>query len=55
MAASKNSNNSSSNRHGEAVARRANILASCYVANSFAELTGFHYSTTGADGAQWYS
>ncbi|KAH8820908.1 ornithine decarboxylase antizyme [Xylogone sp. PMI_703] len=51
MSPSRNQNHSStSNRNGEAIARQANILASCYVVDSSARLTGFHYSTTGAGG-----
>ncbi|KAH8685745.1 ornithine decarboxylase antizyme [Tricladium varicosporioides] len=51
MSPSKN-NHSSSNRNGESVGRPANILASAYCVDTSARLTGFHYSTTGAGGAQ---
>jgi hypothetical protein len=52
MAPTKTNNSSSSNnRNGEALVRRANVLASCYVVDSSALLKGFHYSTTGADGS----
>ncbi|KAH8670843.1 ornithine decarboxylase antizyme-domain-containing protein [Xylariales sp. PMI_506] len=49
-------NNSSSNLHssnyGEAVARQANVLASCYVVDPSASLKGYHYCTTVAAGAE---
>lgn len=44
------SNSQSNNCGGEVVARRAVVLASAYVVDRSAMLTGFHYSTTGADG-----
>ncbi|KAG9240421.1 ornithine decarboxylase antizyme [Calycina marina] len=47
MAPSKKQSMSSSNRRGEAV---GNVLASCYVVDTSMNLTGFHYSTTGAGG-----
>ncbi|KAI0972319.1 ornithine decarboxylase antizyme-domain-containing protein [Xylaria arbuscula] len=51
MAPMKNSNSSiSSNCYGEDVARKANVLASCYLVDSAASLKGLHYSTTGAAG-----
>lgn len=50
MAPIKNNMSSSNNRNGEAVGRQANVLASCYVVDTSACLTGFHYSTTGAGG-----
>jgi len=43
----KQSSSSSSNRRGEAV---GNVLASCYAVDCSLNLTGFHYSTTGAGG-----
>ncbi|OBT97250.1 hypothetical protein VE01_04714 [Pseudogymnoascus verrucosus] len=46
------SNSQSNNCSGEVVARRAVVLASAYVVDRTSILTGFHYSTTGADGAQ---
>jgi len=53
MAPSKtNSHSNSSNRNGEV--RQANVLASSYIVDASARLTGFHYSTTGAGGAQWF-
>lgn len=54
MAPSENDSHSTSNCYGEFVGRKANILASAYVVDNSASLTGFHYSTTGAGGAQWY-
>jgi hypothetical protein len=52
MALLQSKNNSqSSNCGGEVVARRAVILASAYVVDRSTMLTGFHYSTTGADGS----
>ena len=50
-----NSNNNLSSHYGEAVARQANVLASCYVVDPSASLKGFHYCTTLAAGAEWYS
>ncbi|KAI0451040.1 ornithine decarboxylase antizyme-domain-containing protein [Xylaria acuta] len=51
MAPMKNSNSSSSsNCYGEDVARKANVLASCYLVDSAASLKGLHYCTTGAAG-----
>jgi hypothetical protein len=48
--------NYSSSNYGEDVARQANILASCYMADSAtASLKGLHYCTTGLTGAEWYS
>ncbi|SPQ20806.1 4941fb3c-8cb1-4cb4-b2de-a474e312d291 [Thermothielavioides terrestris] len=45
--------NSSSSSHGEGVARRADILASCYLVESAtASLKGLHYCTTGLAGAE---
>jgi hypothetical protein len=50
---SKRSSSSSSNRSDRST---ANVRASAYVVNAFsAALQGFHYSTTGAGGAEWYS
>jgi len=35
---------------------QANVKASCYVVDAATVgLTGFHYSSTGAGGAEWYS
>jgi hypothetical protein len=51
-----NNNYSSSNHYGEDVARKADILASCYLVDaSDASLKGLHYCTTGVTGAEWYS
>jgi hypothetical protein len=56
MAPMKNSkNNLHSSSYGEAVVRQANVLASCYVVSPSASLKGFHYCTTLAAGAEWYS
>ena len=49
------SNNNLSSQYGEAVARQANVIASCYVVDPSASLKGFHYCTTLAAGAEWYS
>ncbi len=51
MAPSKNNSHSSSNRNGEFIGRQANVIASAYVVDTSARLTGFHYSTTGAGGS----
>ena len=49
-------NNYNSNQYGEDVARKADILASCYLVDgSTASLKGLHYCTTGVTGAEWYS
>ncbi|KAI1756350.1 ornithine decarboxylase antizyme-domain-containing protein [Xylaria castorea] len=51
MAPMNNSNSSSSsNCYGEDVARKVNVLASCYLVDSAASLKGLHYCTTGAAG-----
>jgi LmbE family N-acetylglucosaminyl deacetylase len=53
-----NNNDSSSNHydHLNMYNATANVKASCYIVNSSsASLQGFHYSTTGAGGAEWYS
>ncbi|ESZ91383.1 ornithine decarboxylase antizyme [Sclerotinia borealis F-4128] len=50
MAPSMKNSNSSSNCGGEVVGNQANVLASCYIVDSSARLSGFHYSTTGAGG-----
>lgn len=50
-----NSNNNFSSNYGEAVARQANVLASCYFVDPSASLKGMHYCTTVAAGAEWYS
>ncbi|KAI0201928.1 ornithine decarboxylase antizyme-domain-containing protein [Astrocystis sublimbata] len=50
MAPMRNSNQSSSNCYGEDVARKVNVLASCYLVDSAASLKGLHYCTTGAAG-----
>lgn len=42
--------NSSSSSYGEDVASRVNVLASCYIADSAAQLKGIHYCTTGVAG-----
>jgi len=37
-------------------ASRANVMASCYAVDATSTtLQGFHYSSTGAGGAEWYS
>lgn len=48
----------SSNQHydNNTMEARPTILASCYTVDaSTAALKGFHYSTTGVPGAQWYA
>ncbi|KAF7889547.1 uncharacterized protein EAF02_001962 [Botrytis sinoallii] len=50
MAPSMKNSHSSSNCGGEVVGSQANVLASCYIVDSSARLSGFHYSTTGAGG-----
>lgn len=47
--------NNSSSSYGEDVRSQVNVLASCYIVDSTAQLKGLHYSTTGATGAEWYS
>jgi hypothetical protein len=43
------SSNLSSN-YGEDAVQRVNVLASCYIVDSGANLKGLHYCTTGAAG-----
>lgn len=42
--------NLSSNYYGEDVASRVNVLASCYIVDTTAQLKGVHYCTTGVTG-----
>lgn len=42
--------NSSSSSYGGDVNSRVNVLASCYVVDSLAQLKGLHYCTTGVTG-----
>jgi hypothetical protein len=57
MALLLNSNNSSSSKNYTRKTlspSRANTQASAYVVNATSmELTGFHFSTTGAGGVEW--
>lgn len=39
-----------SSNYGEDTAARVNVLASCYIVDSAAQLKGIHYCTTGAAG-----
>ncbi|KAG5923669.1 hypothetical protein E4U52_005700 [Claviceps spartinae] len=55
MALLNHENLHSSSNYGEDTAARVNVLASCYVLDSAAQLKGLHYCTTGASGAEWYS
>lgn len=56
MAPMNSSNNNLQKSNGDAaLASQASILASCYVADISASLKGFHYCTTVAAGAEWYS
>lgn len=56
MANSPNKRSSSSSSNRSSGSSMANVRASAYVVNaSTAALSGFHYSTTGAGGAEWYS
>ncbi|KZL70070.1 ornithine decarboxylase antizyme [Colletotrichum tofieldiae] len=48
MAPMNQQSNYSSSNYGEAIARQANVLASCYIVDSAATLRGLHYCTTGA-------
>lgn len=50
-----NQNTNYSSNYGEAVAQQVDVLASCYVVDSAANLKGLHYCTTGVAGAEWYS
>lgn len=49
----KQSNYSSSNC-GEDVAAQVNVLASCYIVGTAAQLKGLHYCTTGVTGKDHY-
>lgn len=56
MARLSESNSSLSSRNSYYNSPSANVKASCYVVDAVtARLTGFHYSSTGAGGAEWYS
>jgi len=55
MAPMKTQNLNYSSNYGEAVAQKVNVLASCYIVDSVANLKGLHYCTTGVAGAEWYS
>ncbi|KAG6056876.1 hypothetical protein E4U17_001877 [Claviceps sp. LM77 group G4] len=48
MALLNHENLHSSSNYGEDTAARVNVLASCYVLDSAAQLKGLHYCTTGA-------
>ncbi|KND91745.1 hypothetical protein TOPH_03648 [Tolypocladium ophioglossoides CBS 100239] len=50
MAPMSNQNLNRSSNYGEDVASRVNVLASCYIVNSAAQLKGVHYCTTGVAG-----
>ncbi|KAG6024785.1 hypothetical protein E4U19_003523 [Claviceps sp. Clav32 group G5] len=50
MALLNHENLHSSSNYGEDTAARVNVLASCYVLDSAAQLKGLHYCTTGASG-----
>ncbi|KAI8672752.1 hypothetical protein LRP88_02729 [Fusarium phalaenopsidis] len=47
MAPMKTQNLNYSSNYGEAVAQKVNVLASCYIVDSVANLKGLHYCTTG--------
>ncbi|KAF5646482.1 ornithine decarboxylase antizyme [Fusarium tjaetaba] len=55
MAPMNNQNLNYSSNYGEAAAQKVNVLASCYLVDSAANLKGLHYCTTGVAGAEWYS
>ncbi|RBQ76096.1 hypothetical protein FVER14953_20142 [Fusarium verticillioides] len=55
MAPKNNQNLNYSSNYGEAAAQKVNVLASCYLVDSAANLKGLHYCTTGVAGAEWYS
>ncbi|KID87830.1 ornithine decarboxylase antizyme [Metarhizium guizhouense ARSEF 977] len=50
MALLSNQNLNCSSNYGEDVVARVNVLASCYIVDSAAQLKGIHYCTTGAAG-----
>lgn len=47
---SQSSHNNCDSSYGGAVAHQVNVLASCYIVDSGAQLKGVHYCTTGATG-----
>jgi hypothetical protein len=55
MAPMSNQSINYSSNYGEDLTARVNVLASCYVVDSAANLKGLHYCTTGVTGAEWYS
>lgn len=50
MAPMSNQSINYSSNYGEDLAARVNVLASCYVVDSAANLKGLHYCTTGVTG-----
>ncbi|PNP77195.1 hypothetical protein FNYG_09495 [Fusarium nygamai] len=50
MAPMNNQNLNYSSNYGEAAAQKVNVLASCYLVDSAANLKGLHYCTTGVAG-----
>ncbi|UKZ48668.1 hypothetical protein TrVGV298_002896 [Trichoderma virens] len=50
MAPMSNQNINYSSNYGEELTARVNVLASCYVVDSAANLKGLHYCTTGVTG-----
>lgn len=44
-----------SSNYGEDAVQRVNVLASCYIVDSGANLKGLHYCTTGAAGTSTLS
>ncbi|KAF5537212.1 ornithine decarboxylase antizyme [Fusarium mexicanum] len=52
MAPVNNQNLNYSSNYGEAAAQKVNVLASCYLVDSAANLKGLHYCTTGVAGAE---
>jgi hypothetical protein len=54
MAPMNNQNLNYSSNYGEAVAQKVNVLASCYLVDSAANLKGLHYCTTGVAGTFYH-
>lgn len=52
MSPMNNQINDSSSNYGEGVAPQVNVLASCYIVGTTAQLKGLHYCTTGVTGKE---
>jgi hypothetical protein len=57
MSPMNNQSNDSSSNYGEGVAPQVDVLASCYIVGTTAQLKGLHYCTTGVTGKDsiWFN